>query len=232
MWRAPSFCLGSRCSAGMFNKCTQNTMVGSRTCFLLETAVWRRVAAAVTGETKSSKISVDTRRKRDILMIIIILKPIIFYMDSVNFWLKCNIHQYSEICDRKLIPFDIFTIIKNFWKYNNYCYNNHDCNFSSLAVTSWILHHYAVATLCNFQYILKPYILLFLPTSISYMYRMCCYLKLHLLCKVRTVKKLIMLLVCSCWWNGKQNPMVMPFRWHLFSSTLACHYLILQLTLH
>ena len=153
MWRAPSFCLGSRCSAGMFNRCTQNTMVGSRTCFLLETAVWRRVAAAVTGETKSSKISVDTRRKRDILMIIIILKPIIFYTGSVNFWLKCNIHQYSEICDRKLIPFDnlFFTIRKNFWKYDNYCYNNHDCNFSSLAVTSWILHHYAVATSCNFQ---------------------------------------------------------------------------------
>ena len=71
-------------------------------------------------------------------------------------------------------------------------------NFSSLAVTSWILHHYAVATSCNFLYILKPYILLFLPTSISYMYIMCCYLKLHLLCKPHAVKKLIMLFVCSC----------------------------------
>lgn len=61
MWRAPSFCRGSRCSAGMFSRCTQNTMVGSRTCFLFETAVCRRVAAAVTGETKSSKISVMKR---------------------------------------------------------------------------------------------------------------------------------------------------------------------------
>ena len=128
----------------------------------------------------------------------------------------------------------IIIIIKKFLKYNNnyYCHNNHECNFSSLAVNSWILRHYAVATSCNFQYILKPYILLFLPTLISYMYMMYCYFKLCLLCKVHAVKKLTMLFACCCCGNGKQNPIVMPFKWHLFSSTLACHFLMLQLNLH
>lgn len=57
MCSAPSFCRGSRWSGGMFSIWTQNIIVGSRTCFRFETAVWRRVAAAVTGEMKSSKIS-------------------------------------------------------------------------------------------------------------------------------------------------------------------------------
>ena len=62
IWRAPSFCRGSLCSGGRLRTWTQNTMVGSRTCFLFETTVWRSVAAAVTGETKSSKISVNKRQ--------------------------------------------------------------------------------------------------------------------------------------------------------------------------
>ena len=63
IWRAPSFCRGSLCSGGRLRTWTQNTMVGSRTCFLFETTVWRSVAAAVTGETKSSKISVNKRQR-------------------------------------------------------------------------------------------------------------------------------------------------------------------------
>ena len=62
IWRAPSFCRGSLCSGGRLRTWTQNTMVGSRTCFLFETTVWRSVAAAVTGDTKSSKISVNKRQ--------------------------------------------------------------------------------------------------------------------------------------------------------------------------
>lgn len=55
--RAPSFFVGSRCSGGNWRIWTQNVMVGSRTCFLFHTAVWTRVDAATTGDTKSSKIS-------------------------------------------------------------------------------------------------------------------------------------------------------------------------------
>ena len=115
IWRAPSFCRGSLCSGGRLRTWTQNTMVGSRTCFLFETTVWRSVAAAVTGETKSSKISVNKRQSFGLFKSTGLLKVQIWRkfvnVTSIFCWVFKHVPSYS--CARcyltaNLLTFKIF----------------------------------------------------------------------------------------------------------------------------
>ena len=111
IWRAPSFCRGSLCSGGRLRTWTQNTMVGSRTCFLFETTVWRSVAAAVTGETKSSKISVNKRQSFRLFKSTGLLKVQIWRKfvnaTSIFCWVFKHVPSYS--CARCYLTANLLT---------------------------------------------------------------------------------------------------------------------------
>ena len=61
--KAPSFLLGSLCSAGVFRILTQVSITGSRVPFLFPQALARKWMAATVGDTRSSNISVAERNR-------------------------------------------------------------------------------------------------------------------------------------------------------------------------
>lgn len=111
IWRAPSFCRGSLCSGGRLRTWTQNTMVGSRTCFLFETTVWRSVAAAVTGETKSSKISVNKRQSFRLFKSTGLLKVQIWrkFVNATSIFCWVFKHMPSYSCARCYLTANLLT---------------------------------------------------------------------------------------------------------------------------